>query len=143
MKKYKIIAEKCLQYIPENIDHIENLNDFCKELNLNVNTTRIYFKKCYNISIYQYIIDCRVRNVLKLLSSTNDPMKVIALNSGFKDPNYLAYIFKKKYGITLTTFRNIAQVYFLFFSNEYSFNNLLSLINSIYESLLIIPVQSE
>lgn len=62
-------------------------------------------KKCYNITLNQYINNLRLNYVANMLISTNLKIIDIFLEAGYEDVSWATVIFKKKYGLTPNAFR--------------------------------------
>ncbi len=61
---------------------------------------RRIFKRSMGMTINEYIQEVRLKNVARLLDSTDYAVKKIAGMTGFSDANYLSRSFRKKYGIS-------------------------------------------
>lgn len=57
----------------------------------------------------EYIAELRLNRAKALLSSTDLPLKEVARNVGYSNPNYFSTVFKKLTGETPTDFRNRAR----------------------------------
>ena len=73
--------------------------------NYNPNYLANTFKKYAGCSLVEYITRMKVNAAKKQLISTDDPVKVIALSSGFKDEKYFMRVFKKYEGVTPSQYR--------------------------------------
>ena len=67
------------------------------------------FKKAFQISPQQYIIEKRIALAKHLLLSTSLPISEIALACGYTDPLYFSRIFTKQTFFSPTTFRSIRE----------------------------------
>ncbi len=56
-------------------------------------------------SIYQYLLEYRIKKACELLRSTSKPIKRIALEVGYFDALYFSRIFRKHMGLTPTQYR--------------------------------------
>ncbi len=63
------------------------------------------FRKTYGISISNYIISCRMKNAVEMLSSTSYSIAEIAANSGLSSAHYFSKAFARKIGFTPNEFR--------------------------------------
>ncbi|MGV8094312.1 MAG: AraC family transcriptional regulator [Mangrovibacterium sp.] len=75
------------------------------ELGLGYSLFRKEFKKATGFSPVQYHIQIRISKARNLLSTTNLPVKQIALQLGFDSNNYFSRLFKQKTGMTPAEFR--------------------------------------
>ena len=64
------------------------------------------FKKVFQISPSQHILNVRIRAVCNLLSGTNDTISSIAIDCGFYDHSHLSRNFQKAVGISPSEFRS-------------------------------------
>ena len=64
------------------------------------------FKKVFQISPSQHILNVRIRAVCNLLSGTNDTIASIAIDCGFYDHSHLSRNFQKAVGISPSEFRS-------------------------------------
>ena len=63
------------------------------------------FKAVLGKSICHAIQDCRLQQVTKALRSSSAPLANIARQSGFASETYLKSLFKKRYGMTMSEYR--------------------------------------
>ena len=64
------------------------------------------FKQYFNVTMISYVNNLRVEKAAELLSNTDTPVQDIATLCGFSNGDALTRVFKKKYGVTPTDFRN-------------------------------------
>lgn len=62
------------------------------------------FKKMYNTSIYAFLIDCRMKKAIELLTQQHYSVKETAYSVGYSTPNAFSHAFYKKYGLYPTEF---------------------------------------
>ena len=67
------------------------------------------FRAAFGKSVYQYLVEHRVRIAGELLEMTNKPIRRICLEVGYDDPLYFSRIFKKYTGVTPSEFRRKGQ----------------------------------
>ena len=86
----------------------ENLKtkDIAEKFGYNEKYLGRLFKKHFNMTVKEYIIDSRLRISEFLLLSSTDTVATIAYNCGFVNEFYFMKLFKKKYGLTPTNYRN-------------------------------------
>lgn len=92
-----------LQWALRDIKNFLDMN-FSKELNLDVLAQRYSFskqylnksfKKKYQMSIYEYLLDIRMKKAADLLTHTQLDVKQVAEFAGYSDPGYFGKAFKK------------------------------------------------
>lgn len=62
------------------------------------------FKKLYNTSVYAFLIDCRMKKAIELLTQEHYSVKETAYSVGYATPNAFSHAFYKKYGLYPTDF---------------------------------------
>ncbi|MDD2246298.1 MAG: XylR family transcriptional regulator [Proteiniphilum sp.] len=107
-EKYDISNE----YISEIVNFIEdnftidiNIDSFSKMVPLSRRNLEVKFKDEMGISIYQFILSCRIDYFAHLLLTTNRTLFDLALESGFNDCKNISRIFKKMKGCTPIEYR--------------------------------------
>ncbi|WP_226036663.1 response regulator [Aquibacillus saliphilus] len=63
------------------------------------------FKDTFQVTFIDYLTDTRLEKAKEFLLDQNVPLKEIALNIGYKDPNYFSRVFKKQIGISPSDYR--------------------------------------
>ncbi len=86
-----------------------SLIDIAKELGMSLSTLSRTFKKTFNISPGQYIIDNKINISKSLLSSSSLPIKNISNMLNFTNEYYFTYYFTKKIGVSPSTYRKQMQ----------------------------------
>lgn len=110
-KKSSAVADEnymktALSYIRYNfkeeitLAHISSLvhvtpNHFCK-----------YFHKKIGTSFQEYLLNLRLEYAKNLIISTENSVSDISSESGFNTPHYFSRVFKAKYGMSPTEYRN-------------------------------------
>lgn len=64
-----------------------------------------YFKRSTGESLQEYVANCRLKEVERLLAHTDMAVGEIASALGFTDNSHLAHLFKKRNGVTPADFR--------------------------------------
>lgn len=63
------------------------------------------FKRTFGMSFHNFVLNQRVERALHLLSTSDRPLKTIAVDCGFYDQPHMNRVFKKQKGATPATFR--------------------------------------
>ncbi len=87
-----------------------SLIDIAKELGMSLSTLSRTFKKTFNISPGQYIIDNKINISKSLLSSSSLPIKNISNMLNFTNEYYFTYYFTKKNGVSPSAYRKQMQM---------------------------------
>jgi len=77
-----------------------------KVAGMNVNNLEREFKKMFLVPLQQYVEDARMEEAKRALIQTLLPIADIAARVGYNDPNYFATVFRKKYRMSPTQYRN-------------------------------------
>ena len=64
-----------------------------------------YLKKETGKTFIGYLTDYRMERAVELLLTTDDKTYMIAEKTGYSDPNYFSYAFKKQYGVSPSKYR--------------------------------------
>lgn len=97
---------RVISYIENNYTE-EISNDLLSSIaNVSTNTLINNFKKSFNVTPTNYILNLRIRKACELLLSSNMSMTEIAMSVGFSDSNYFSRVFRKFTGLTPTEYRN-------------------------------------
>lgn len=107
-EKFDISNEYIIQvmnYIENNFTADINIESLTEMVPLSRRNLEVKFKSEMNVSIYQFILSCRIEYFAHLLVTTTRPMFDLALDAGFNDCKNISRIFKKFKGCTPTKFR--------------------------------------
>ena len=96
---------KVLLYIGENYTHNIALADLAAMMNISTMYFSNSFKRAFNISPKQYILNKRLAESQRLLLETDMTVKEIAYAVGFENENYFSEFFSQKLGIGALKFR--------------------------------------
>lgn len=73
-----------------------SIDELAKMCNLSLSSFKREFKKEFNDSPKNYILEQRLHKAKELLAITDMPVNEIAYETGFNDPHYFSRLFKKK-----------------------------------------------
>ncbi len=96
---------KAMEYIRDNFHNGITLNDVAKHVNLNTYYLSKLFKKEIGINFIDYITSYRMKKARELLRNTDIAIINISIELGYNEPNYFSQVFKKKFGITPSQYR--------------------------------------
>lgn len=100
------LAYQIRHYIDENYDNEElSLQDISTNFSVSESYACIIFKKAFDDTINQYMINKRLEAAKHYLKNTNKKIKEISELVGYRDYNYFIRIFKKNTGQTPTEYR--------------------------------------
>jgi LacI family transcriptional regulator len=84
-----------VEFIENNYITLKSIDELVRLVPLSRRILEIKFKEEMEISIYQYLIRCRIEHVANLLITTDKILYDIVLQSGFNDCKNISRIFKK------------------------------------------------
>ena len=94
-----------LKYIDSHYKENVTLGSLAKIMNVSSMYFSNYFKKTFNISPKQYILNKRLMESQRLLLETSMTVSQIAYEVGFENENYFSEFFSSKVGISALKFR--------------------------------------
>lgn len=95
-------------YARNYIDHNfarANITDIAKMIGIDRSYLHSVFRKNFNISPQEYLIQCRLEFAARLLQSSTFTIQQIAHEAGYEDPLQFSKIFKKHYGVSPRAYR--------------------------------------
>ena len=102
----KKVLDEAKNYIEENYADIElSLEKLCKYLHVSVARFSTNFKKEMGISYVNFLTNLSLQKAVELLKTTDEKTYIIAEKVGYADQNYFSYVFKKKYGVSPSKYR--------------------------------------
>lgn len=105
--KYDLVVEEVYKYVENNFDDVElSLNDIAAHVNFSPSHLSMVFSQETGKTLIRYITDVRMSKAKELLRCTSKRSSEIGALTGYQDPHYFSYLFKKTQGITPTDFRN-------------------------------------
>lgn len=94
-----------MQYIHQQFSMNISLEDIAGHAMVSKSTTLNLFRKYLHITPINYLINYRLQEAAKLLSSTERKIHVISKEVGFESVDYFCKAFKKYYSMTPTEYR--------------------------------------
>lgn len=68
------------------------------------------FKERFQVTFIEYLTNRRIQKAKDMLLDGKTPLKEIAINIGYKDPNYFSRVFKKETGLSPREYRSKYQL---------------------------------
>ena len=82
------------------------LDDVCSALGVSNSYFSSIFKKEMGKSFISYLTDYRMDIAAEMILNTTEKSYTIAEKVGYLDANYFSYVFKKKFGMSPSKYRN-------------------------------------
>lgn len=98
-----------MKYINKNLKEEISIDSLCKEIHLSKSYACSSFKNYTNMTITQYLIQCRLTQAKKLLMETEDSISDIAMQTGFSSFSFFCQTFRKYETCTPLNFRKMYQ----------------------------------
>lgn len=99
-------VEKAKAFIAEHFSDSDlSVEMLCSYLHLSPAYFSTLFKRETDMSFTSYVTVVRMERAAELLRGTEDKTYLIAEKTGYEDPNYFSYVFKKHFGMSPTRFR--------------------------------------
>jgi two-component system response regulator YesN len=105
--RYGDVILKAKQYIEKNYASQNTcLSSVSEEVHLSPNHFSTIFSQECGITFIEYLTEVRIEQAKKLLKNTDMKGSDIAYETGFSDPHYFSFIFKKTTGLSPREYRN-------------------------------------
>ncbi len=102
-------VEEIRLYLDLNAMNNLSLNDIAKHFSMSKEHIIRVFKKTYNITPHQYILQSKIRMAMIMLKTTEDSIANIAERLSFSDPHHFSEAFKTLVGIRPSIYRKRSQ----------------------------------
>ncbi|MCI8809861.1 MAG: response regulator transcription factor [Oscillibacter sp.] len=100
------LIERAKDYIAGHYaDEQLSVESLCSHIHLSPAYFSTLFKRETGISFTAYVTQVRMEEAVRLLRETDEKTYRIAEQTGYSDPNYFSYVFKKRYGVSPSKFR--------------------------------------
>lgn len=94
-------------YLQQNFRHSVTLKEVADAVHVNPSYLSRTFKKELGINFSTYLTKLRLENAKYYLKHSQENIKYISYESGFKSPSYFHTVFKKNTGVSPTAYRHI------------------------------------
>ena len=99
-------VERAKRFIAQHYAEKElSVETLCAHLHLSPAYFSTLFKRETQKSFTAYVTDLRMEQAARMLRDTDEKTYLIAERTGYADPNYFSYVFKKHFGISPSKFR--------------------------------------
>lgn len=104
-KPHSILVQQMIDYISQNFDSKIKLNILCKKLYVSTQYAIKIFKKEVGKTPYQYLLEIKLKEAIRLLVETNLSIEDIADKVSFSSYYNFIKVFKEKYLATPAVYR--------------------------------------
>lgn len=98
-------VNEALHYLYNNYTKQINVTQIAKNLRVNRSYLSRIFKESIGMTIKDYLLELRINHAADLLSMSNLPIEVLALESGFTNAEMFSKLFRKERGKTPKEYR--------------------------------------
>jgi transcriptional regulator GlxA family with amidase domain len=110
MKKRDLqLIDEIRLYLDENLFAPHTVHDLCRQFNINREKLQLGFHQLVQSTVHAYIIRQRLERAAQRLLESDDSIKAIAIESGYKKQRSFNKIFKTIYRLTPATYRRVHQ----------------------------------
>jgi AraC-like DNA-binding protein len=103
------LIEEIRQYLDENLFAQHTIQDLCRQFTINREKLQLGFNQLVHSTVHAYIIRQRLERAAQRLIETDDSVKALAIESGYKKQRSFNKIFKTIYHHTPATYRRVHQ----------------------------------
>ena len=98
--------EKAKDFIAAHYqDSTLSVETICSHLHFSPAYFSTLFKREVGMSFITYVTERRMEEAVRLLRETDEKTYLIAEKSGYTDPNYFSYVFKRRFGLSPSKYR--------------------------------------
>jgi AraC-like DNA-binding protein len=108
-RKDVLLIQKIREYLDENLYEEHSIQEICRLFNINREKLQSGFHELVQTTVHAYIIQQRISQAAIRLLETDDSIKAIALDSGYKKQRSFNKTFKAIYNITPASYRRLHQ----------------------------------
>ncbi|MGE8203371.1 response regulator [Heyndrickxia sp. NPDC080065] len=105
IRNHKSYLQKAKEYIETNYEKNITLEEVAEYVDLSPFHFTKMFKEKFGLTFIDYLTDLRIEKAKNEILHTNKSLKEICFSVGYKDPNYFSRVFKKKTGVSPTSYR--------------------------------------
>jgi AraC-like DNA-binding protein len=103
------LIEKIKDYLDETLYQEHSIQGLCRRFTINREKLQAGFHAIVNSTVHAYIVRQRIDRAAQRLLETDDSIKAIALDSGYKKQRSFNKTFKAIYNLTPASFRRLHQ----------------------------------
>jgi transcriptional regulator GlxA family with amidase domain len=103
------LIEEIRQYLDDNLYQQHSIQDLCRQFTINREKLQLGFHQLVHSTVHAYIIRQRLERAAERLVDSEDSIKAIALESGYKKQRSFNKTFKTIYRLTPANYRRVHQ----------------------------------
>ena len=95
------------RYIEDNFTKDTPVAFICKEFGFNRTKLQEGFNQLFNVSVHVFISQLRMGKARAMLRETDEPVKLIGMECGYKTLSSFTRVFTKMHGLSPTQYRSL------------------------------------
>ena len=99
------LLKRALRYISRNATRGISTRDVAKALGVSQSLLTLRFREFAGGTVMDALIDARIEQAKRLLATTKRPIREITGAAGFRNPNYMKGVFRRKVGLSMREWR--------------------------------------
>ncbi|HEV3412842.1 MAG TPA: helix-turn-helix domain-containing protein [Puia sp.] len=103
------LIEEIRQFLDDNLYAQHSIQGLCRQFTINREKLQLGFHELVHSTVHAYIIRRRLERAAQRLVESDDSIKAIALESGYKKQRSFNKTFKTVYHLTPATYRKVHQ----------------------------------
>jgi transcriptional regulator GlxA family with amidase domain len=103
------IIEEIRQYLDDNLYEQHTIQSLCRQFTINREKLQFGFNQLVHSTVHAYMIRQRLERAAQRLIQSDDSIKAIALESGYKKQRSFNKTFKSIYHLTPAGYRKVHQ----------------------------------
>jgi len=108
-RKDVLLIQEIREYLDDNLYEEHSIPDLCRQFTINREKLQSGFHELVQSTVHAYIVRQRIERAAQRLLTSDDSIKAIALDSGYKKQRSFNKTFKAIYNLTPATFRRMHQ----------------------------------
>ena len=101
------VIQEIRDYLDENLYKAHSIKELCQQFMINREKLQLGFNELVQSTVHAYIIRQRIERAAKRLLESDESIKAIALNSGYKKQRSFNKTFKSIFQLTPATYRRL------------------------------------
>jgi two-component system response regulator YesN len=98
------------QFLDEHLYEDYSISDLCRRFMINREKLQAGFREEVNFTVHSYIIQQRMQRAARRLLESDDSIKAVALDSGYKKQRSFNKTFKSIFNQTPAAYRRLHQI---------------------------------
>jgi AraC-like DNA-binding protein len=103
------LIQEIRDWLDENLYQEHTIQELCRRFMINREKLQLGFRELFQSTVHAYIVDRRMEKAAQRLLESDDSIKAIALDSGYKKQRSFNKIFKTVYNLTPAAYRRLHQ----------------------------------